>query len=205
MNEHVSEESPSGRFLLRISPQLHALLRRAAREAGTSLNDYCARKLAAPAGSFAALEPAAQAVLRATELFGDSLLGVAAFGSWARQELADGSDVDLLIVLDERVGLTRRLYRDWDQSPLSWSGRRVEPHFVHLPADGARVAGLWAEVAVDGVVLLERELALSTRLARLRRDIAAGRIVRRMAHGHPYWKFEERSSKSEAENAQEVA
>jgi len=40
-----------GRFLLRISPGLHAALREAATAQGLSLNDYCARKLAAPASS----------------------------------------------------------------------------------------------------------------------------------------------------------
>jgi len=49
------------------------------------------------------------------------------------------------------------------------------------------VAGIWAEVALDGLVLFEQGLRLSTRLVQVRREIAAGRIVRRVAHGQPYW------------------
>jgi len=177
----------SGRFVLRISPGLHAALRRAATEAGLSLNDYCARKLAAPLGNLAALRGGPETVERAARLFGDRLVGVAAFGSWARGEPAKGSDVDVLIVLDGRVALARELYRTWDEAPVSWGGRAVEPHFVHLPEPAEGVAGIWAEVALDGLVLFEQGLRLSTRLVQVRREIAAGRIVRRFAHGQPYW------------------
>ena len=164
MNDTTGQApAPSGRFVLRIDPGLHAILRRAARDAGVSLNEYCARKLMLPGGGATDLAPAAAAVARAADLFGDSLLAVAAFGSWARDELAAGSDVDVLVVLASRLSLTRRLYREWDRSPLTWNGRRGEPHFVHLPAPDAVVGGLWAEVAVDGVVLFETKPALSTR------------------------------------------
>lgn len=188
IKKRAKAENASGRFLLRIAPELHALLRRAAEDAGISLNEYCARKLVAPQGGLASLEPAVEAVQRAAAMFGDSLVGVAAFGSWARGEAAAASDVDLLVVVERRVELTRRLYREWDRTPLAWDGRRVEQHFVHLPAAGRRVGGLWAELAVDGIVLFERGLALSTRLVRVRRQIAAGRLVRRTLHGQPYWK-----------------
>jgi len=177
----------SGRFVLRISPGLHAALRRAATEAGLSLNDYCARKLAAPLGNLAALRGGSETVERAARLFGDRLVGVAAFGSWARGEPVKGSDVDVLVVLDRRVTLARELYRTWDEAPVSWGGRAVEPHFVHLPEPEEGVAGIWAEVALDGLVLFEQGLRLSTRLVQVRREIAAGRIVRRVAHGQPYW------------------
>lgn len=186
--KQTGQETASGRFLLRVPPRLHALLRRAARQAGTSLNDYCIRRLMAPVGGYAALEPAVEAVRRAATLFGDSLVAVAAFGSWARAEAARGSDVDLLIVVERRVELERSLYREWDDSPLAWEGRRVEQHFVHLPPPGAVVGGLWAELAVDGVVLFEQDLVLSQLLVQVRRRIVEGRLVRRTMHGQPYWK-----------------
>ena len=88
-------------------------------------------------------------------------------------------------MVEDDVALTRELYRAWNDTPLEWEGRRVEEHFVHLPKAGSRVSGLWAEVAVDGVVLFERGLELSRALAGIRREIAAGRIVRRSAHGQP--------------------
>jgi len=176
----------SGRFVLRIEPGLHQALRTAAREGGLSLNDYCARKLAAPTNG-SGFGDAADAVRRATLLLGDALVGVVAFGSWVRGEAVTTSDVDLLVVLDSRVALTRELYRRWDEGPVTWSGRPVEPHFVHLPDPGAVTGGVWAEVAMDGVVLFERQLRVSRRLALVRRDILSGRLVRRLSHGQPYW------------------
>jgi hypothetical protein len=43
------------------------------------------------------------------------------------------------------------------------------------------------EVAVSGMVLFERDGRVSTHLVRVRGDIAEGRLVRRIAHGQPYW------------------
>lgn len=183
MNDTTS--LPSGRFLLRIDPRLHAALRAAAEEAGLSLNEYCARKLASPGGKV--VGPAGEAVRRAVALVGEALLGVVAFGSWARDELAATSDVDLLIVVQETVRVTRDMYRPWDRSPLDWEGHPVEPHFVQLPEAGGRVSGLWAEAALDGLVLFERGFVVSRRLVDIRRRIAEGRLQRRRSHGHPYW------------------
>jgi hypothetical protein len=177
----------SGRFLLRIDPGLHGALRQAAAAAGLSLNDYCARKLALPLGDPTALSGAAEIVGRAATLFGARLVGVVAFGSWTRADTADDSDFDALVVVDPAVRLTRELYRRWDEAPVVWNGRPVEPHVVHPPAPDTIVGGLWAEVALDGIVLFERGLQLSRRLVRVRRDIAAGRLVRRVVHGQPYW------------------
>jgi predicted nucleotidyltransferase len=175
----------SGRFVLRIDPGLHATLRRAAAEAGLSLNEYCARKLALP--SAGVTEAAAEAIRSAARVAGASLAGVVAFGSWARGEMATSSDVDLLIVVDDELPIDRALYRAWDEAPVWWDGHPVEPHFVHLPPEGAPVSSVWAEVAVGGVVLFERALVVSRQLVAVREQIAAGRIIRRTIHGQPYW------------------
>jgi len=152
-----------------------------------SLNDYCGRTLAAPSGSVAALRPASEVVQRAAGLLSDALVGVAVYGSWARGQAENHSDVDVLVATETRVKITRALYRQWDEAPVVWETRAVEPHFVHLPRPDQRVSSLWAEVAMDGIVLFERGFRLSMALARARRDILAGRLVRRMAHGQPYW------------------
>jgi len=181
-----AQRQPSGRFVLRIDPLVHAALRAAAEAAGMSLNEYCARKLVATSANLGT-NAAATAIERAAEMFGASLVGVAVFGSWARDELSETSDVDLLVVLDETAPITRELYRRWDEAPLCWEGRPLEPQFVNIGGAARRPAGLWAEVAVDGIVLFERGFQLSKRLACLRRDIAAGRLVRRVVSGQPYW------------------
>jgi predicted nucleotidyltransferase len=166
---------------------LHAALRQAARAAGVSLNDYCVRKLALPSGNFAGARGATAVVERAAELFGGALLAVVAYGSWTRNEATAGSDVDVLVVLDASAPLTRALYRRWDTEPLTWDGRAVEPHFVRFRGREESASGLWAEAAIDGIVLFERGLQVSRRLAEIRRDVLAGRLVRRTAHGQPYW------------------
>lgn len=175
----------SGRFLLRLPVQLHEDLRKAAHEAGLSLNELCCRRLAAPE-SVAPAEDA-PAVRRAEEMFGELLLAVVAYGSWARGEAQRDSDVDLLVVLDPVVALTRELYRRWDERPLSIEGHPVEPHFVHRHESGRGWTGLWAEAALDGIVLFERGRDISRYLARVRRDVMDGRIVRKTVHGQPYW------------------
>jgi len=181
------ERRSSGRFVLRIDPGLHGALREAARAAGVSLNEYCARKLATPTCGFEGLEFTIEAVQRAATIVGENFVGLAAFGSWTREELHDQSDIDLLVVVEDKVRLSRELYLAWDEAPIWWNGHRVEPHFVHLPDLEGITLGLWAEAAVDAIILFTRDLTLPSRLARVRNDIAAGRIVRRVVHGQPYW------------------
>jgi predicted nucleotidyltransferase len=99
-----------------------------------SLNDYCARKLVAPIGNVNGLRGGAAAVERAAAVLGGGLVGVVAYGSWTRGEAADSSDVDVLVVVDTGVALSRSLYRAWDERPVTWEGRPVEVHFARLPA-----------------------------------------------------------------------
>lgn len=181
----VNDKRPSGRFVLRIEPGLHAMLREAAEASGVSLNEYCARKLAAPGPLPEAA--AIETVQAAARLAGERLVGLAVFGSWARAEAGPDSDVDLLVVLEPTAAITRDLYRRWDAAPPRWNGLEIEPHFVALAAPERRVSGVWAEAAVDGLVLFDRDLAFSRRLALVRRDIASGRLRRRVANGQPYW------------------
>jgi hypothetical protein len=176
----------SGRFLLRMPPGFHDSLQAAAREAGLSLNEYCVRRLAVQGTGLASDQGALATVTAASSLVGDALLGVIVYGSWLRGEAVVTSDVDVLLVLEPRIALTRALYRAWDRAPVTWQGRSVDPHFVHPPRD--RVAGgVWAEVAIAGVVVFERGRRISSRLVDIRHEIAAGKLVRRLVHGQPYW------------------
>ena len=181
-----SASSKSGRFLLRMPPALHAALHDAARERGLSLNAFCVRQLAAFGVGVASSEEATALVSRAREVAGDALSAVVLHGSWVRGEATESSDVDAVVVVESRLALSRELYRTWDAQPITWRSRRVDPHFVHLSPDG-RFSGLWAELAIDGIVLFENDWKVSAHLARIRRAIAAGRLVRRFSHGQPYW------------------
>lgn len=181
----MTDDLPSGRFVLRIDPGLHAALRTAAAAADLSLNEYCARKLAAPAVEVRG--PLAEALARSVSAGGGALVGVVGFGSWARGEMTDDSDVDLLVVLERSLPISRGLYRAWDRNPLWWEGHRVEPQFVHLPSESTTASGLWAEAAADGIVVFDPVLRVSRWLGVVRRQIAEGRIVRHEADGQPYW------------------
>lgn len=178
----------SGRFVLRIPPELHAALDDAARASGLSLNTYCVRHLATAGLGIVGDKDVTSLIGRARAVVGNALSGIVLHGSWIRGEATPSSDVDALIVVDSGTMLNRALYRAWDSAPIvTWRGHRLDPHFVHLPEDG-EFSGLWAEVALDGMVLLDRDWKLSSHLARVRRAVAAGRVVRRVVHGHPYWK-----------------
>ena len=181
----IKNAVPAGRLLLRLPVALHRTLKRAAAGESISLNEYCVRRLTVGAG-LAAQPSAAAVMVRAMAAGGDALVGVIVYGSWARGEAGPASDIDLLVVLDAARPLTRILYRDWDADPVTWDGRPVDPHFVHLP-EGGPASGVWGEAAIDGVILFESGLRLSAVLAQVRRDIVAGRLVRRIAHGQPYW------------------
>ncbi len=183
----VPRPRASGRFLLRLDSGLHELLRRTAAEAGLSLNDLCVRKLAAPGAPFDASAVAADIVRRAAAQLGDALVGLALYGSFVRGGATPASDVDLLLVVDSGLPLTRELYRRWDEETLLWDGHEVEVHFAHLPSQDSGFGGFWAELALDGVVLFERDLLLSRALIAVRREILAGRIERRAVSGQRYW------------------
>lgn len=177
--------SASGRFILRLDPELHAALRLEAQREGVSLNTYCANRLADPGG--VAPTELAGAVGRASKQFGDDLLAVVAYGSWARGEATSDSDIDLLIVLRPGLRITRSLYDGWDEVPLHAFCRPVEPSIVNLPKAEEPISGLWAEVSIDGVMLFDRGLVVSRHLAAVRRRILSGEITRRTSQGQPYW------------------
>jgi hypothetical protein len=63
----------------------------------------------------------------------------------------------------------------------------VDPHFAHVPRADDAPSAAWAEAAVGGVVLFERDDRVSKHLVRVRTAVAEGRFVRRVAHGQPYW------------------
>ena len=139
--------APSGKFVVRIDPKLHAALRAVATREGVSLNDICNRRLAAehsgqePGGEFA------QIITQARRLHRGDLIALALYGSWARGTAVPSSDVDLLIVLRSGCSVLRQAYRQWDDEPLTFGALPVAPAIVLLPGIGERVSGFWAEIA----------------------------------------------------------
>ena len=179
---------PVARVLLRLPTGVHRALTDAAMAEGLSFNEFCVRRLRAPAqvGDMSVVR--SLVVDRARAAVGDRLLGIVVLGSWARGRAAANSDIDVLIVIDADVPLTRDIYRAWDRMPLTYDGRAIDAHFVHPSGDGTSPTSLWCEAAVDGLVWYDRDGGLATRLAEVRRAIAEGRVVRGSVHGQPYWK-----------------
>jgi predicted nucleotidyltransferase len=129
-----------------------------------------------------ALEGAAAVVERAAELFGDDLIAVVAYGSWARGEAVASSDVDVLVVVESSAPITRALYRRWDARPLAWDAWPVEPHFVHLRPPEERATGEAPRIHdVSEVLLAERDRLPASirpeveRLASVSRDLRRDR------------------------------
>jgi len=186
----------SGKFVLRIPPELHRRLREAASRQGSSLNQICAARLQGGGVDFLRPHrPPAPALISGSlvaavlERWGSDLAGLLLFGSAARGEATRESDIDLLLVFTPAVKLSRRLYREWDLlwDTLDHDDRRASPQFVVLPEDVRAAGGLWYEVALEGLVLWERDLVVSVLLRRIREAMARGELRRAMIHGSPYW------------------
>jgi len=181
------DAKPSGRFVVRLDPGLHVALRAEAAARGTSLNALCADLLADGQRGRCNDEFDA-AVKSAVAVFGVDLVGIVAFGSWARGEATTGSDIDILLVLVPSVAITREVYRRWDRiATPTIDGRVVDVHIVALPVGDERFSSLWAEVARDGIVAFDRGHRLSRYLGKVRRQLLGGRHHRALAHGQPYW------------------
>jgi len=181
-------KQPTGRFLLRIPTDLHDRLRRDAARRDLSLNALCteilqgATRTGAAGGTSRGADPSWVQTARA--VFGDELKGIVLFGSLARGEERQDSDVDLLIVLEDRVPITRSLYGRWDSAEPGDSA--VNPRLVHLPEHNSMPGSLWVEVAMDGVIVLDPVGEISRALSRIRRA-AAGTLEPRVAHDQRYW------------------
>lgn len=179
----------TSRFVLRLPQDLHLRLKDAARAAGCSLNQYCVDLLDRRGGSTIAgpsslLEGAAIA-----EAFGEPLEGLVLFGSAARKTAWDSSDIDLLVVLPSGSAVTRAEYDRWDAMLAHREGQwtAISPSIVSCPERPNQAGGIWFEAALDGIVIWDPRLRVSRFLAQLRREIAAGGVVRREIGGQTYW------------------
>src|SRR5262245_48411119 len=167
------------RFLLRLPSAIHRQLTARAAALDLSLNEYCVRRLGGPDPGMLPHPDGLELRARAETIVGSQLVGIIAHGSSARGEARTTSDVDVLVVVDRALPLTRTLYRRWDEIPMEWQGRRVDVHFINFTPDPDRAGGVWAEAAVDGVLLYDRDGSVDTTLRRIRRAIADGRLVRK--------------------------
>lgn len=153
-----------------------------------SLNQLCVILLhrglnAKDAGNFPELNPV---VKKLKAKFGDKLIGVVLFGSQATGEATASSDIDILIVLDKEIPLTRSLYTWWSDT-ISWTDGELNPHFVNCPHDASSAGGLWFEVALSGKIVYQKKSSIEQLFIKLNEYIADGNIRRYISNGHPYW------------------
>lgn len=170
--------------LIRLSHDLKSSLVSEAEHKGISLNELCCQKLRSPAPHEYIRSPEiAAAIEQAHAICKSSLLGVVLFGSWARGSPNDRSDIDLLFVLKPDYKITRSMYQLWQENQIG----NCEPHFVCLPQASSHISGLWAEIAIDGVVLIDPAIMIQRYLMGIRRLIAEGKIRAKKIHGQNYW------------------
>jgi predicted nucleotidyltransferase len=172
---------------LRLPAEVHQSVARAAEREALSINEYCVRRLTAAASPHTAHRDLRALLARAETVTPGRVVGLVLHGSWPRGEARASSDVDILVVVEASVALTRALYQRWDESPVSWDSRPVDVHFIHLPADADHSGGVWCEVAIEGRVLVDPDGRVERALVDIRRAIADGRLQRKRAHGQPYW------------------
>ena len=190
-------------LIIRTPEALHRKLKRSAQQLGVSLNQFCVSLLTQPAidtkstghaleaapGPFildgASLKPLVETV---TASFGDLLSGIVLFGSTARGEAREDSDIDLAIILNAAAPLDRDIYERWRREiPRQQS---VEPLFLRLPDAADEIRGVWFELAIDGIVLFDARFEVSRYLSHIRRFISSGGARRMSTYGIPYWVHE---------------
>lgn len=188
----------SGKFVVRIPPELHRSLRDEAYARGISLNDLCVERLSGtpashPEESLSLWRELPPTLLSKSKLkaAGFNLVGLVLFGSFARGQADSLSDIDLLLILPVGTELSREWYSRWDArlepQLRSVTHRRVNPQFVTLPRSPEEAGSLWLEVAGEGIILWEDDLKISTLLHGLRTQIKSRIFVRQESHGQPYW------------------
>lgn len=119
--------------------------------------------------------------------FGGDVVGIAAFGSQVSGTATASSDLDILIVLDAHIPLSRSFYSWWDEAVPQKNGGEINPQFVHLPKETKEAGGIWLEAALVLHIFWERGRKLSSFIARLKELISSDLVRRYWLNGQPYW------------------
>lgn len=159
-------------------------------KSNTSINEFCVSLLnkslkyqrSQKGGELGMIVDIAQSI------FPDEIEGVVLFGSQARGDNTNESDIDILIVLKNSIIITKDVYLKWDQLSKNLS-EEVSVHFVNLPQNLYSLSGLWCEVSLEGIILFDDELNVSKFLVRLRDEIFNGSYKSAYSHGHRYWRY----------------
>jgi len=118
-------------------------------------------------------------VARLHDSFGDNLVGVALYGSYARGEARKDSDVDLLVIArnlpthwqERTLALHDPLRRISDAPPMYVYGKTPEEFESQFPS-------LYLDFGLDGIVLYEHDEYLTLKLERIREIIETAGLFR---------------------------
>lgn len=167
----------SGKFVIRMNPQMHAQLKKEAYNQNISLNEMVNLKL---------LKANPDRYKSIKKEFKDSLIGIVLFGSTVRGDFRSSSDIDLLIVLDNSQPIQRSLYSRWDEKIEPELGSKYSPQFSHL-TDLNNISSLWLEVGLEGEIIFDPSKKIRRTISQIKNKIASGQYIRKVTHGHPYW------------------
>ena len=132
------------------------------------------------------------AVAKLAAALGEALLGVVLYGSYARGEASEWSDVDLLVIARElpegwyerNIHLHQILKQIPDAPDFSILGKTPEEFEQHFPS-------LYLDLGLDGVVLFDRNDYTASKLARVREIIKqAGLVRQRLSKGTMFWNWD---------------
>ncbi len=185
-----TKDALSGKFVLRAGIDLHGRLYRYAQSRKISLNEACKELLENALSSESIkhnLPFGLDKLISASSPLVEKVIGIILYGSWARGESTEISDIDILAIIGESFPVNRAMYGEVDR--LLEVDSSVSLMLAHLPHKGERPGSLWLEVAQDGILLYDKNNEVARALSEIRRQIASGKVLRRESHGQGYWVY----------------
>ncbi len=138
-----------------------------------------------------------QAANKLAAALGENLLGVVLYGSHARAEAREESDVDLLVIArnlperryDRAIFLQRLVRGIADAPPFSMLGKTPEEFERYFPS-------LYLDIGLDGIALYDYDGYMEGKLKRIREIIAEAGLVReRLEGGNMFWNWDRKTAR----------
>ena len=171
------------RILLRLPTALHLRVQGKAQLLRASMNSVLVQAIEQGLSVGNAEKTNPLIIKMACEQFGGAFIGLLMYGSRARGDAYEGSDTDLLLVVDHTVRIERDLYRLWDAK----LPEDISLTISCVPKRAENAGSLWLECALDAKILYDPKGVLRKRLAEIKELIVSGAFTRRTTHGQGYW------------------